>query len=118
MRISTQHFQTSEEILAITASTLAQHSKPQKMLSPMLCFNAETISPKMIVFLASTTPQPKSATAPKPTAPESSTTAASSGDSSRKWIIIAASVGAVVALLCVLFAWRWFIKPKRVPRGE
>ncbi|BAT88156.1 hypothetical protein VIGAN_05160000 [Vigna angularis var. angularis] len=40
------------------------------------------------------------------------------GDSSRKWIIIAASVGTVVALLCVLFAWRWFIKPKSVPRGD
>jgi len=40
------------------------------------------------------------------------------GDSSKKWIIIGASVGAVVALLCVLFACRWFTKPKRVPRGE
>ncbi|XP_027931030.1 cold-responsive protein kinase 1-like [Vigna unguiculata] len=40
------------------------------------------------------------------------------GDSSKKWIIIGASVGAVVALLCVLFACRWFTKPKRVPRGD
>jgi len=63
----------------MTASTLAQHSKPQEMFSPLLCFNAETISPTMIVFLASTPPQPKSATAPPPTAPESSTTVASSG---------------------------------------
>ncbi|KOM37403.1 hypothetical protein LR48_Vigan03g078500 [Vigna angularis] len=34
----------------------------------------------MIVFLASTLPPPKSATAPKPMAPELSTTIASSGD--------------------------------------
>jgi len=64
----------------MTASTLAQHSKPQEMFSPLLCFNAETISPTMIVFLASTPPQPKSAeTASPPPAPESSTTVASSG---------------------------------------
>jgi len=39
------------------------------------------------------------------------------GDSGKKWAIIGGSVGGVVVLLCVFFAWRWFTKPKRVPRG-
>ncbi|CAJ1960711.1 unnamed protein product [Sphenostylis stenocarpa] len=40
------------------------------------------------------------------------------GDSSKKWAIIGGSVGAFVVLLLALFAWRWFRKPKRVPRGD
>ncbi|XP_068495473.1 cold-responsive protein kinase 1-like [Phaseolus vulgaris] len=40
------------------------------------------------------------------------------GDSSKKWAIIGGSVGGFVVLLCVLFAWLWFTKPKRVPRGD
>ncbi|RDY00640.1 Cysteine-rich receptor-like protein kinase 3, partial [Mucuna pruriens] len=39
--------------------------------------------------------------------------------SSKKWVIIGGVVGAVVVvLLLALFAWRWFRKPKRVPRGD
>ncbi|KAL9320205.1 hypothetical protein ACSQ67_012044 [Phaseolus vulgaris] len=40
------------------------------------------------------------------------------GDSSKKWATIGGSVGGFVVLLCVLFAWRWFTKPKSVPRGD
>ncbi|XP_029126680.1 cold-responsive protein kinase 1 [Cajanus cajan] len=39
------------------------------------------------------------------------------GGSSKKWAIIGGVVGGVVLILA-LFAWRWFTKPKRVPRGN
>ncbi|KAL2333161.1 hypothetical protein Fmac_014374 [Flemingia macrophylla] len=40
------------------------------------------------------------------------------GGSSKKWGIIGGVVGGVVLILLVLFAWLWFRKPKRVPRGN
>ncbi|KAL2333162.1 hypothetical protein Fmac_014375 [Flemingia macrophylla] len=40
------------------------------------------------------------------------------GGSSKKWGIIGGVVGGVVLILLALFAWRWFRKPERVPRGN